>query len=98
MHIHSHKFLVTHRDGRPLATPEELDTVQIGPGQRADLLLVADNPGIWPFHCHSLDHVANDRIYPGGMLTFLRYMDWPVPEDGANEAPDDKEGFFDSLE
>jgi len=75
MHTHSHKFLVVARDGNPVKTPQLLDTVDVGPGKRADILLTADNPGVWPFHCHNLLHVANDHIYPGGMLTFIRYVE-----------------------
>ena len=51
--------------------------------------MVPDNPGIWPFHCHRLNHIANDSIYPGGMLTFLRYLDWNTGEE--------EEDFFDDL-
>jgi FtsP/CotA-like multicopper oxidase with cupredoxin domain len=59
MHVHAHKFLVTHRDGAPVK----------------NLLLDANNPGVWPFHCHRLNHIANDNIYPGGMLFIMRYID-----------------------
>ncbi len=75
MHSHTHKFLVVARDGNPVKNPQLLDTVDVGPGKRADILLTADNPGVWPFHCHNLLHVANDHIYPGGMLTFIRYVE-----------------------
>jgi FtsP/CotA-like multicopper oxidase with cupredoxin domain len=75
MHTHSHKFIVTHRDGLPVKEHVKLDTVEVGPGQRVDIVLFADNPGIWPFHCHRLNHIANDDIYPGGMLTFIRYLE-----------------------
>jgi len=73
MHTHSHRFLVVARDGNPVKDPPLKDTVEVGPGQRVDILLEADNPGVWPFHCHNLLHVSNDNIYPGGMLTFIRY-------------------------
>jgi FtsP/CotA-like multicopper oxidase with cupredoxin domain len=74
MHVHAHKFIVTHRDGAPVSEKVRLDTVEIGPGQRVDIILFADNPGIYPFHCHRLDHVTNENIYPGGMLTLIRYV------------------------
>jgi plastocyanin len=75
MHTHSHKFIVTHRDGLPVKEQVKLDTVEVGPGQRVDIILFADNPGVWPFHCHRLNHVANDGIYPGGMMTLIRYVE-----------------------
>jgi FtsP/CotA-like multicopper oxidase with cupredoxin domain len=75
IHTHAHKFLVTHRDGLPLREQFKLDTVEVGPGQRVDILLIADNPGVWPIHCHRLNHVANDNVYPGGMMGHIRYID-----------------------
>ncbi len=75
MHTHSHKFQVVARSGSRVNEPQLIDTVEIGPGQRVDIILIADNPGVWPLHCHRIDHLANDKIYPGGMLTFLRYVE-----------------------
>lgn len=75
IHTHSHKFSVVARDGNSVPNPQVMDTVDIGPGQRVDIMLAADNPGVWPVHCHTLTHVANDKVYPGGMLTFLRYVE-----------------------
>ena len=75
MHTHSHKFTVVARDGSYVDEPQKIDTVGIGSGQRVDIILEADNPGIWPFHCHRLNHVTNENIYPGGMLTFIQYID-----------------------
>lgn len=75
IHTHSHKFLIVARDGSPVGDPLKMDTVLVGPGQRADILLTADNPGVWPLHCHRLPHVANDHIYPGGMLAIIRSVE-----------------------
>ena len=73
MHTHSHKFTVVARDGSYVNEPQKIDTIGIGPGQRVDIILDADNPGTWPFHCHRLDHITNKHIYPGGMLTYIHY-------------------------
>ncbi len=81
MHTHSHKFTVVARDGAYVNEPQLIDTVHIGAAQRVDIILNADNPGIWPFHCHRLNHVANDHIYPGGMMTFIVYEDYESEED-----------------
>jgi len=81
MHTHSHKFRVVARDGAYVDEPAKRDTIGIGPGQRVDIILTADNPGVWPFHCHKLNHVANDHIYPGGMLTFIVYEDYKADEE-----------------
>jgi FtsP/CotA-like multicopper oxidase with cupredoxin domain len=73
MHTHSHKFMVVARSGSPVNEPQRIDTVEIGAGQRVDIILFADNPGVWPFHCHILEHIANDHVYPGGMMMFIQY-------------------------
>jgi plastocyanin len=39
----------------------------IGPGERYDIELDADNPGVWMVHCHIESHAAN------GMMTVLEY-------------------------
>ena len=75
MHTHSHRFTVVARDGSYVDEPQKIDTIGIGPAQRVDIILEADNPGTWPFHCHRLDHVTNEHVYPGGMLTFIHYED-----------------------
>jgi plastocyanin len=73
MHTHSHRFTVVARDGSYVNEPQKIDTIGVGPGQRVDIILEANNPGTWPFHCHRLDHVTNEHTYPGGMLTFIHY-------------------------
>jgi FtsP/CotA-like multicopper oxidase with cupredoxin domain len=75
MHTHSHRFTVVARDGSYVDEPQQVDTIGVGPGQRLDVVFNADNPGTWPFHCHRLNHVTNENIYPGGMLTFIHYED-----------------------
>ena len=57
------------------ATPEgkvPKDVVNIGPGERYDLLMTADNAGTWRFHCHVLTHVQNHGEEPGGMITVVQ--------------------------
>lgn len=41
-----HRLTVTHTDGQPVA-PVEVDAVRIGQGERYDVLVRADNPGVW---------------------------------------------------
>ena len=72
-HLHGHVFHVTHKDGHRLPAAYQADTVLIGPGERYDLLLQGDNPGVWEFHCHMASHTSNDNIWPGGMMTMLVY-------------------------
>lgn len=44
--VAGHKLTVTHADGSPVE-PVEVDALRIGMGERYDVLLEADNPGIW---------------------------------------------------
>src|ERR1041384_2350242 len=82
MHLHGHSFLVTHKDGAPLAEPLEMDTVAVGPGERVDIVFVANNPGEWPLHCHAAAHQTNAGAYPGGMMTHLLVGKVAFPSEG----------------
>jgi FtsP/CotA-like multicopper oxidase with cupredoxin domain len=66
MHLHGHAFRVIARDGRPTRHREWQDTVLIAPHERVEIAFVADNPGMWMFHCHILEHQA------AGMMGVIR--------------------------
>jgi FtsP/CotA-like multicopper oxidase with cupredoxin domain len=67
IHIHGHHFKVVATDGREISNPVTKDTITIGPGERYDLVLKANNPGIFPLHCHMGPHGTH------GMHTFIVY-------------------------
>lgn len=56
------------------------DTVELLPGSMKVADMLADNPGVWLFHCHVADHMAN------GMFAFLTV--YPRRESGVSRAPD----------
>ena len=56
MHLHGHHFWIKTEDGNYLSGMR--DTYLFDPGERAQLVFVADNPGLWLFHCHMLEHHA----------------------------------------
>jgi FtsP/CotA-like multicopper oxidase with cupredoxin domain len=64
MHLHGYHFEVVAQDGFPLKDPYMADTLVIAPGQRFDVLVHAEYPGTWAFHCHILPHVEGQ----GGMF------------------------------
>ncbi len=64
MHLHGYHFEVVGQDGFPLQNPYMADTLVIAPGQRYDVLVHAEYPGAWAFHCHILPHVEG----PAGMF------------------------------
>lgn len=73
MHLHGHHMLVTHKDGVLLDSPYWVDVIPIAPGERYDLYVKMDNPGMWDFHDHFSTHTQNDNIFPGGAMTMLCY-------------------------
>jgi len=66
IHLHGHAFRVISRHGAATRHREWLDTVMLGPRERAEIAFVADNPGDWMFHCHVLEHQAS------GMMSCIR--------------------------
>jgi manganese oxidase len=64
MHLHGYHFEVVAVDGFPLDQPYMADTLMVAPGQRFDILVQADYPGVWAYHCHILPHVEG----PHGMF------------------------------
>ena len=66
MHTHGHSFKVVAIDGNPvpLSAQQVRDNLPILPGERYDIELVADNPGVWLFHCHHVHHAAAGMIIP----------------------------------
>ena len=73
MHLHGHHMLVTHKDGVAVLAPWWADTVMLAPGERYDVFVKMDNPGLWDFHDHVGGHTQNDDIFPGGAMTMLVY-------------------------
>lgn len=76
MHIHGHQFLVEKSDGNPIADNYRLlkNTILVASGETWDVLFKANNPGIWPFHCHISHHISNNLTDgAGGMFTSIVY-------------------------
>lgn len=63
MHIHGGPFEVVARDGETLEKSARYlaDTVNIGPGQRYDVIWPARKRGKWLIHCHIPHHTSNDN-------------------------------------
>jgi suppressor of ftsI len=63
IHFHGQRFLVVRENGKvPLEGLAWRDSYLIGRGYTVDLLLDADNPGEWMFHCHIAEHLENDMM------------------------------------
>ena len=61
MHLHGLDQLVVAKDGYPLASPYQADTVVVAPGERYTVLVKADQPGTWAYHCHILSHAESEQ-------------------------------------
>jgi FtsP/CotA-like multicopper oxidase with cupredoxin domain len=75
MHMHGGPFAVVARDGVVLAPAARFaaDVINVGPGQRYDVIWRARAPGKWILHCHIPHHTLNNNVEQGGAggLTLL---------------------------
>lgn len=75
MHLHGHQFRIVAMDGNPVPIAAQMtrNTVTLHPGETADIEFMAENPGVWLFHCHELHHAD------GGMIVPIRYEGFTLP-------------------
>lgn len=68
MHIHGGPFRIVQTDGEPVPPAAQLlkDTVNVGPGERYDVIWEARRPGKWLLHCHIPHHTTNDNTETDG--------------------------------
>jgi FtsP/CotA-like multicopper oxidase with cupredoxin domain len=76
MHVHGGPFEVVAVDGVTLneSARYQADTVNVGPGQRYDVVWTARKPGKWLVHCHIPHHTANNNVEQqggGGLMLVL---------------------------
>ena len=75
MHVHGGPFQVVARDGETIPEGARFlaDTVNVGPGQRYDVIWTARRSGKWLVHCHIPHHTANNNVEEkgGGGLTMV---------------------------
>ncbi len=76
MHIHGGPFTIIETDGNPvpLASRLQKDTVDVGPGERYDVIWEAREPGKWLLHCHIPHHTTNDNSEEqggGGLMMII---------------------------
>jgi iron transport multicopper oxidase len=82
-HLHGHQFQVCERPSSDSgsfnghtrnfpAVPMRRDTVAVNPGSYAVIRFVADNPGVWLFHCHIVS-------FPSSLFSILSNS-FPYPK------------------
>lgn len=57
IHLHGHAFKVLDSNKRTVI-PHFADTVILQKQEQMRIAFVADNPGVWMFHCHVIEHMA----------------------------------------
>ena len=57
IHFHGHTFKVLSYANKEI-NPYLADTVMLEKNEAAQILIYADNPGVWMFHCHVIEHMA----------------------------------------
>ncbi|MET4589224.1 multicopper oxidase family protein [Arthrobacter sp. 754] len=74
MHLHGHHVVVLSRDGAPASgSPWWVDSLDVHPGESYEIAFMADNPGIWSDHCHTLPHAVD------GLVAHLMYEGVSTP-------------------
>ena len=79
MHLHGMHMTVIDKDGWAQPMPWKCDTLNIAPGERWDVVVSCNNPGVWAFHCHVLPHAESEHGM-FGMVTAL------IVDDGKKKA------------
>lgn len=65
IHLHGQTFKVIKSDKKEIV-PFFTDTVLLEKNERAQIALVADNPGQWMYHCHVIEHMKT------GLMGYVR--------------------------
>jgi FtsP/CotA-like multicopper oxidase with cupredoxin domain len=76
MHIHGGPFEIVETDGNPVPEGARFlkDTINVGPGERYDVIWTARRPGRWLLHCHIPHHTTNENVEEegaGGLTTII---------------------------
>jgi FtsP/CotA-like multicopper oxidase with cupredoxin domain len=59
---------VLSRNGEPATgSPWWTDSLEVAEGERYEIAVLADNPGLWMDHCHNLPHARD------GLVAHLMY-------------------------
>jgi FtsP/CotA-like multicopper oxidase with cupredoxin domain len=70
MHQHGFPMKVIAKDGYALPQPYTVDTLNVAPGERYDVLITPTMEGLWAHHCHILSHAESSEGMHG-MVTVL---------------------------
>ena len=80
MHLHGHWFRWIAQDGVPVAHPYAMNTIPVDPGRTIEIDFIANNPGVWPLHCHIVSHMVDNRDLMSGLVAVVQYEGFSLPE------------------
>jgi FtsP/CotA-like multicopper oxidase with cupredoxin domain len=63
----AHRFQIVALDGNPVPSPQLVDAIELGPGERADAYVEMNQPGVW------ILGATQDDDRNGGMGVFVEY-------------------------
>ncbi|MBV8221971.1 MAG: multicopper oxidase domain-containing protein, partial [Candidatus Eremiobacteraeota bacterium] len=79
IHLHGHWFRWIAQDGAPLPDPRPMNTIPVDPGRTIDIDFIANNPGVWPLHCHIVSHMMDNHDAMSGLVTAIVYEGFTLP-------------------
>jgi FtsP/CotA-like multicopper oxidase with cupredoxin domain len=79
IHMHGHWFRWIAQDGAPLPDPRPMNTIPVDPGRTVDIDFIANNPGVWPLHCHIVSHMMDNHDVMSGLVTAIVYEGFTLP-------------------
>ena len=56
-----------------------MNTIPVDPGRTIDIDFIANNPGVWPLHCHIVSHMVDNRDLMSGLVTAVVYDGYSLP-------------------
>jgi FtsP/CotA-like multicopper oxidase with cupredoxin domain len=76
LHLSGHKLDVVSTNGSSSIEPHVTrDTITLQPGDRYDVELTANNPGVWSLSSVLPSQTSNNGKFPGGIAVVVRYPD-----------------------
>ena len=71
IHLHGHHFCINSFEFGKTPKMVMRDKYLMQPGEKAELIFEANNPRLWLFHCHMLEHASSGM---GGIINIKSYL------------------------
>lgn len=71
LHFHGYHVKILSASNQTHMNGWDKDTFGLNIGELVNVMLVPDQPGLYPVHEHNLINVTTNGVYPGGMINIL---------------------------